>query len=619
MKCLYEADERTEFDPYFASPIITFREMHEAEYKDEYKYLIYVLLQKKMLPLGKLSKYDYEDICVQDIEFKTIRLNRISDRAFRFSTVIQVLFSVATVSGCVAVSEWYIVPGQYDAREGTRLFQDIDVYISSAAPHSDMTQYLVPWLSEFEAEAKTILSAYQPESLEKPYRIDAESLAKAMGYSIRYVRLSSDSSVQGKIILSKAVLKLYHENGDSYVEEIEENTILIDKDACKKYGCSVRTAIIHECIHAFEHYLFFDLQKAYCERMEEYTGQSFEDLLQNNETAFCVRFMEQQAARLTPRVLMPEDTFIVKAREYLKYYADLPSEVQMEKTIRSLAEFFDASVDMTKHRMQELGFQAQGVLEYADGRYVPNFHADSSVPTNTTYTIPLMGLMDEAERNPEFDKILTSGRYVYVESHLCIRDEKYVESVEGKMMLTDYAHAHLNECCLLFEICHRNSDTPYISGVLNKASSEEPEYHHSTEYYQDLLAEIQESRIEVVQVPDTFFEAFVYYKKKKQYSNLVISLISHIAKSRVDRIANSNEQKRQHPCYYDATALGMTLCPTPDLVIDLTEKAGYCTYKTVEQRFITRCVYALFGRDIDDFNFAMTSAGFKPLVEETEC
>ncbi|MBQ3138061.1 MAG: hypothetical protein IJB68_00915 [Ruminococcus sp.] len=618
MKYLYEADERTEFDPRFSSPIITFREMHEAEYKDEYKYLIYVLLQKKTLPLGKLNKYVYEDICVQDIEFKTIRLNRISNRTFRFSSVIQVIFSVATVSGCITVSEWYIVPGQYDVKEGTSLFQNIDIYNSTDAPHSDMTLHLIPWLSNFEAEAKAILSEFQPDVLEKSYRVDAESLAKAMGYSIRYVRLSADSSVQGKIIFSKAILKLYNENGDVYIEEIEENTILIDKEACKKYGGSVRTAIIHECIHAFEHYLFFDLQKAYCERMEEYAGQSFEDFLQNNEAAFCVRLMEQQAARLTPRVLMPEETFVAKAKEYLAFYTDFSLEVQMERTIRALADFFDASVDMTKHRMQELGFQAQGVLEYADGRYVPHFHADANIPINTTYTVPLIGLMEEAERNADFDKLLTSGRYIYVESHLCIRDEKYVASVDGKLMLTGYAHAHLNECCLLFEVCHRSSDTPYISGVLNKASSEEPEYHHSTEYYQDLLAEIKESRAEVGRVPDTFFDAFVYYKKKKKYSNLVISLVSHIAKSRVDRIANSNEQKRQHPCYYDATALGMTLCPTPDLVIDLTEKAGYCTYQTVEQRFITRCVYALFGRDIDDFNFAMTSAGFKPLVEETE-
>ena len=55
--------------------IATFTEMHEFLYKEEYKYLLFKLISEHRLPLGKLNGYDYEQLYVEDIVFRKIRLN----------------------------------------------------------------------------------------------------------------------------------------------------------------------------------------------------------------------------------------------------------------------------------------------------------------------------------------------------------------------------------------------------------------------------------------------------------------------------------------------------------------------------------------------------------------
>ena len=42
---------------------------------------------------------------------------------------------------------------------------------------------------------------------------------------------------------------------------------------------------------------------------------------------------------------------------------------------------------------------------------------------------------------------------IYVESHLCINDKKYISyDVAGNPFLTDYARHHMEECCVVFDI-----------------------------------------------------------------------------------------------------------------------------------------------------------------------
>ena len=42
-------------------------------------------------------------------------------------------------------------------------------------------------------------------------------------------------------------------------------------------------------------------------------------------------------------------------------------------------------------------------------------------------------------------------KFVYVEGHVCLDDEKYIIHSEGRVKLTQYALSHMDECCLAFD------------------------------------------------------------------------------------------------------------------------------------------------------------------------
>lgn len=137
------------------------------------------------------------------------------------------IFVLAEKNGFTTMSEWYSVPGKYRIGESVWLFQNIEIYDFRQAPESNMTDHMIPKLKSYENEAVEILKKYQPETLKKPCRTDAEALAESMGYHIQYFRLSDDHSVEGKVIFSQAAVKVYSWNGTFHYEEIRDNTILM--------------------------------------------------------------------------------------------------------------------------------------------------------------------------------------------------------------------------------------------------------------------------------------------------------------------------------------------------------------------------------------------------------
>lgn len=130
--------------------IVTFAEMHEYLFRDEYNYLFYKMLDEHRLPLGKLRRFDYEQIFVTDFTFRKVKLHRVSDTEFDFCPVAEVFFSVITETGKIALSEWYSIPGKYTLQDGFWLFQDIEVYDYRKFPADNMTEYLIPILNDYE-------------------------------------------------------------------------------------------------------------------------------------------------------------------------------------------------------------------------------------------------------------------------------------------------------------------------------------------------------------------------------------------------------------------------------------------------------------------------------------
>jgi hypothetical protein len=153
--------------------------------------------------------------------------------------------------------------------------------------------------------------------------------------------------------------------------------------------------------------------------------------------------MEWQANKIAPRILMPLPTFIIKVNELLNQYgyeeAD-DKESVLECIIDELSEFYRVSKQSAKIRMIDAG--------YTDAEKVYNYNRDSEPQFAS---ISARDAFYEYHDNPEFQELIDSGLFSYVNGFFVINDPKFVElRPNGELSLTSYAWNNLGECTLQF-------------------------------------------------------------------------------------------------------------------------------------------------------------------------
>ena len=66
------------------------------------------------------------------------------------------------------------------------------------------------------------------------------------------------------------------------------------------------------------------------------------------------------------------------------------------------------------------------------------------------YEIGVADVLRECKSSDQFMRRLGSGRYTYVEKHICLNRPKYIDWSRTIATLTPYAREHKDECCLQF-------------------------------------------------------------------------------------------------------------------------------------------------------------------------
>jgi len=240
---------------------------------------------------------------------------------------------------------------------------------------------------------------------------------------------------------------------------------------------SINNTIIHECVHWAKHRSAFLLMRLYnkntiCISCEN-KGADFEENSINEVT----KFMEWQANQLTPRIQMPAEPFKAKATEYIskcmqKREAKYEFEV-MEEVISALSSAFNVSKLAAKIRLCNLGFDsALGACVYVDNHYVPpyGFRKDA-IKTNQSYSISSEEAFQEFRNNPSFRQLIENGDYLFIENHFVYNTPLYVKADKvGNLSLSDYARAHVDECCLAFTVCKEKNpiDERSLACCLNR-------------------------------------------------------------------------------------------------------------------------------------------------------
>jgi DNA-binding XRE family transcriptional regulator len=332
---------------------------------------------------------------------------------------------------------------------------------------------LVPYMPEkyLEQEAKEILEKYYPEALhiprynEEPVWVNPAELAKRLNLTVIKTQIREDCSVFGQIYFEPATAKVYNNKTNNITElQVQEGTILVDPNVffLRNLGAYNNT-IIHECVHWIKHKKAFTLARIYNASVSNISCE----VVGGAETAFggqATDFMEKQANQLAPRIQMPAAPFRARANELihramLKTGATHTVDV-MEKVINQLQVDFSVSKQAAKIRMVELGFEeAIGTFTYIDGHYVkPHSFRKGTCRYNQTFSIGAQDAAIERLRNPELRKLTEKGDYLFIDNHFVYNAPLYVQpGPDGRLDLTEYARAHMDECCLLFDMKITNS------------------------------------------------------------------------------------------------------------------------------------------------------------------
>ena len=414
---------------------------------------------------------------LSDIDIKSVFVNNLPGMKIAFDVLLEADFEISEVDRHTdrydQKRRWFKISctGDLSCNLDDFAVTSTEEYNYRGKQDSPMSDSLVPIIHKdhLESVARAFLEEYYKEALYEPMAIDPTVLAERMGLSIQLKHITSDFSTFGQVFFADCETDYYDKDAASFKKiQVKSGTILVDPDAYffRNLG-SVNNTIIHECVHWDKHRKAFELERLYNENATQIKCQVVGGI-KDNKVKTATDWMEWQANSLAPRIQMPYTQAKIKAAEFIRHYLRLYPGSKlidiMEPVIDEMASFFCVSRFAAKIRMIDLGFEeAIGTFTYIDGRYVkPHSFKKGTLLRSQTFSISERDAIVESTMVPSLREKIQSGNYLFVDSHFCINDAKYIDyDIEGQAFLTDYARHHMDQCCLAFDLTVHRSATSY--------------------------------------------------------------------------------------------------------------------------------------------------------------
>jgi len=412
-----------------------------------------------------------------DIDVKHVLVDNLPGMKIAFDVLLEAEFEISETDRHTdrydQIRRWFKISctGDLSCNLDDFIISGTEEYNYRSKQDNPMSDSLVPIIhkDQLEAVARDFLEKYYKEALYKPMAIDPTVLAERMGLSIQLKHITSDLSTFGQVFFVDCETEYYDKDNSSFKKvQVNSGTIFVDPDAyfLRNLG-SVNNTIIHECFHWDKHRKAFELERLYNENATQIKCQVVGGI-KDSKVRSATDWMEWQANALTPRIQMPYTQAKIKAAEFIRHYLRLfPGSKLidiMEPVIDEMASFFCVSRITAKIRMVDLGFEdAIGTFTYIDGRYVkPHAFKTGAIKRNQTYSISLRDAVFESSVNQALREKIQSGIYLFVDSHYCINDPRYIAYDENRQpYLTDYARHHIDECCLVFDLTIQKTANSY--------------------------------------------------------------------------------------------------------------------------------------------------------------
>lgn len=465
----------------------------------------------------------------------------------------------------------------------------------------DTNDYLLPILynSDYETVAHAILDDFFPEAKRKiggdASVVSSEELARRMGLRVLDVRFA-DKTVMGQLYYNYGEVHLLDDSGKTYAQMIRPGTILVNQDNCTT-AATRNSTIAHECCHMYLDRWFFLLQMMTGRKYTPYSSRRRENRRYHHKND-ALDWMELQCEKLPAYLLLERNDVIDYVEARLKQCNWKKTPENIRAIVDGLAERYEVSYQMAKYRMIELGYcEAGGIRNYVNDMVIPDHGCTWLWPANTTFTISAKDAALLAASDSEFERVICSGRYRYVEGHFCLNTAKYIlRDYYGKPHLTVYARCHMEECCLGFTVGGRYRRTEYaVSKVArNKTEPVTDKYRAayrlvaepgSSEYEKENQAMVDDGLLWLEfykNIPDDFAEMIKAIMKRKGITQENLSF-----ELGVDRKALLNYLNQDRPSVAHVVGICVALKVPYFISMEILGAAGI-KLRSTEQDFLYR-------------------------------
>lgn len=301
--------------------------------------------------------------------------------------------------------------------------------------------------------ATKFLKKYCEEALSTPMPLPIEDMLQKANLTVQTASLSRNLDIFGCCMLLDGYVKIYDPDKGDYVPTFyPAGTLLFDPDSEWAYGegCK-RNTLIHEMIHWEKDQMYFEILERKNKKAKEelypimcrQSRRNFEPPSGKRTKQNEVEWLEWQAHKLAPRVLMPKAMFIKKAEELLNGQIET-----CDSLVDELADFFKVSRTSTKIRLIEVGLENHlvGMTDYAAVFDELKRKEHISISFEDAFTL--------LSENVVFEDWVKTYNMVFVDGYFVVADKKYVNYKNGEPHLTRTAKTNLATCTL--NICEQH-------------------------------------------------------------------------------------------------------------------------------------------------------------------
>ena len=616
----------SKLDYYEAQDESPLQKLIDKKRYDEIKDVVLDYMSAKV----KEKKATLSDIEIQNV----VHIEQVDDGAISFSVIVScdIEHSVSSTGKVSFTEKWIDVKCKVLLGVELTDFEIMHIKECEQQEDSDSDKYsgeLVPIISRdaFENEATEFLEKYYPLALQEPVSVPIRRIAEDMGLSIvEESLLSSELDVFGLVVFEDGNIK--DKNKNIVIRNAKRGTVLIDPRVYYERTLgTVNFTIAHECFHWHRHQPYHALMKMLGanDELGKIIQCSIGSNSKDSEKWKAIDWMEWQANGVAPHILMPTSTAKIKVTELIEKYQihfDGADGYRIEEMISELADFYGLSKQAVKMRIREMGYaKIDGAFTYVNGQYVTPFSFDASaLSDNQSFTISSADLFKAYCLNKEFRKAIDTGRFVYIEGHVCLDNEKYIVRPDGQIKLTQYALSHIDECCFVFDKGYSYESKYQGQKYYTQMMYKTPEQPNAQEYSFELnahnkilLSQIQgasKSANALRLYPGAFSETLVQLMKERKLSNKKLADASLVGERTIQRLRNDEE----YPTTVQ-TVLG--LCYGLKLSVPEAEmlvgKTDFNIKPTNSQNYAYRCALSACAENsIYEINEMLESCGYIP-------